>query len=220
MANLAHKQFCYNKPELDFFPYFESNLSKEKKEKLKLDGDHRDKCLTNNIIYTIAKKELVVASNYKDLVEIGRGLAGIHYEDNICTEVSQFIHLAASDCVCRVMDLCNRVKTPNNVEIIVDFQGSFIAPGMGYYLKSGNQCWGYHELFCNGLFAILHGACRHLYSKLNSYVLSFEKWCFKHENENTEVPLTELYIEPEDSEDGFCFATIKKTPSKKCKVGD
>ena len=131
MANLAHKQFCYNKPELDFFLYFKSNLSKEKKEKLRLDGDHRDKCLTNNVIYMIAKKELVVASNYKDLVEIGRGLAGIHYEDKICTEVSQFIHL---DCVCRVTDLCNSVKTPDNVEIIVDFQGLFVAAGMGYYL--------------------------------------------------------------------------------------
>ena len=195
-------------------------MSKEKKEKLKLDGDCRDKCLTNNIIYMIAKKERVFASSYKDLVEIGRGLARIHHRDKICTEMSQFIHLAASDCVCRVKDLCNNTKT-NSVEIVLTFQGTFIAAGMAYYLKSSNQCWGYHELFFNGLFTILHGACRHSFSKLNSYILSFEKWCFSHENEYREVPLTELFIDPVDSDDGFCFATTtKKTPSKKRKVSD
>ena len=65
------------------------------------------------------------------------------------------------------------------------FEGEYIAAGMAYYLKNGNQCYRYHELFFNELLSLLDGALGHDNKGLKEYVHSFEKWYFAHHRMST-----------------------------------
>ena len=90
---------------------------------------------------------------------------------------------------------------------------------MLYYLKNGNRCFRYHELFLNGLLSVLYGALGHNNKEFEEYVRSFEKWCFTHhQNEYKAFELGKMTIKPENRDKMTFFAIFEENKSKKQKI--
>ena len=106
---------------------------------------------------------------------LGISLALIMHGNRINFELLHFINPAARDCVIRAKTIVVEALQ-NEQDLVLVFEGKFIAADMAYYLKNGNQCYRYHELFFNGLLAVLYGAYRHTNKDLEEYVHSFEQW--------------------------------------------
>ena len=112
----------------------------------------------NNFVYSLAVYSHVDILSMGDLVRMGLSLA---YADCAAStepsaETHQFIHKAAKDCVI-LLKACLG-KDGENMISRIELPGRSIAAAMDFVLLRGTPTFGIHELFFNGLVAILHGA--------------------------------------------------------------
>ena len=207
MVGTTHNEIEYTENNVYGYPWFPSNLSQTKK---RIDDDYSGKKTTWNVIFSVALLPYIDVSCVVNLAYVGLGLAILDEGNKVREDAAFFIYAASWDIGVRATVLLSRISEESRPPTLT-FSGTSIAASMARYLEFGDPCYGFYELFLNGILLILYGGMGENAEGVLNSETGFKEFHLTKKGTSDVRDFDSLEIEP-DAADGLTFARFREEP--------